>query len=60
MRRLSTVVVIDLELWQIKALQQLAEENGCRMNELINRIVKEWLEEQADCQPAPESQMALF
>lgn len=57
---ISKPVVIDLELWQIKALQELAEENGCGVNELINRIVREWLEGQADYQPETESQMALF
>lgn len=60
MSKKSKVVVIVLEDWQVEALKQLAEENGCVVNELINRVAREWLQRQPDYQPAPESQLVLF
>lgn len=41
---ISKPVVLDLELWQIRLLEKLAAENGCGIEEIVNRIVREWIE----------------
>ena len=41
---ISKPVVLDLELWQIRLLEKLAAENGRTIEELVNQIVREWIE----------------
>lgn len=41
---ISKPVVLDLELWQIRLLEKLAAENGCGIEEIVDRIVREWIE----------------
>ena len=41
---ISTPVVLDLELWQIRLLEKLAAENSCGIEDIVNRIVREWIE----------------
>ena len=41
---ISKPVVLDLELWQIRLLEKLAEENGRTIDELVNQIIREWIE----------------
>lgn len=39
---ISKPVVLDLELWQIRLLERL--ENGRTIEDIVNRIVREWIE----------------
>jgi hypothetical protein len=40
---ISKPVVLDLELWQIRLLEKLADENKCDIDDLIAQIVNEWI-----------------
>ncbi len=41
---ISKPVVLDLELWQIRLLEKLADENGRTIEDIVNRIIREWIE----------------
>ena len=42
---ITKIIALDLERWQVRLLARLAAENGCEIDELVSRIVHEWIED---------------
>lgn len=45
METISKIMVIGLEDWQMRALQELADERKSGIDDLINQVLRERLEE---------------
>lgn len=43
-KTITKIIALDLERWQVRLLARLAAENGCGIDEIVNRIVREWIE----------------
>ena len=42
-KTMTKIVALEMELWQIRLLARLADENKCDIDELVAQIVQEWI-----------------